>query len=703
MKIGDKSKMFQQLFKAMILLSLLSCQAVLGGAERDLSLPCDAVGDCDDGNACTIEQCLEGRCQYNTVAEPEIDSDGDGLTCVEGDCDDSDPDVHPGAEDVCDGKNNDCDEEIDEDAAGVGSMCTAEGDGRCSEGTRQCFHGVMTCVPEFEPTTETCNGLDDDCDGVCDEGFACCVGDTRPCEFSTGGCVQIGVELCSEGCNWSGHCAPPPEECNGEDDDCDGEVDEDFDCTLGEEGTCTTECGSEGRQICMPGCTWWCQAQGEVCNGSDDDCDEECDEGWDCCAGEVESCTTWCGTTGSRTCTASCELPDECELPEETCNGVDDDCDGHADESEVVRVSDPLRPPSHRPSIVWTGSEYGIAWEEHGAGVRFARVSFDGVVLPHEITASDSACDYAWGPSLAWNGSEYGLAYTCSTEDIDDSNIYFSRISETGVPAGESTRVNAVGGNAGSPNLVWSDREYGVVWRDHRRGMYSELYFARLDSTGVRIGEDNALSAERAGEPSIVWTGTEYGVAWSMQEGTDEDLREHVQFTRVSEAGLRIGDHVRVSDLSVCGRISATQTLSWTGTEYGIAWIGMEDSHTSVSQVFFARISSIGVPTGIIQRVNDFEDSGEEMHGPTLAWDGDEYGLVWESRESEDSDESILDFARISESGTVTGGVSSVTREEGVSGNASILRIGTGFSITWAGEYGDRHRHIYVIPRLICL
>jgi hypothetical protein len=72
----------------------------------------------------------------------------------------------------------------------------------------------------------------------------------------------------------------------------------------------------------------------ETCNAVDDDCDGEVDDGFECAAGATLACTTTCGTVGNGTCSAACEAPTgaACAPPAETCNGADDDCDGAVDE-----------------------------------------------------------------------------------------------------------------------------------------------------------------------------------------------------------------------------------------------------------------------------------------------------------------------------------------------------------------------------------
>jgi hypothetical protein len=191
--------------------------------------------------------------------------------------------------------------------------------GECAlKSTSQCFEGesrscttscggvsTQSCTSEcvWEPCggiVEVCNGEDDDCDTVCDNGFDCCRGETGSCTTS---CGTTGSRSCSSSCAWTA-CAPPSETCNGEDDDCDGTCDDGFACCSGVTEACTTSCGTTGSRVCSTACTWGsCAPPGEVCNGADDDCDGACDEDFDCRAGEVQCCSSG---TAFQVCTASC-------------------------------------------------------------------------------------------------------------------------------------------------------------------------------------------------------------------------------------------------------------------------------------------------------------------------------------------------------------------------------------------------------------
>ena len=302
--------------------------------DGDGQTECD--GDCDDADPANfnfnVEVC-DGRdndCD-GLLGPDELDDDGDGVTGCDGDCDDADPLNFPGNPEACDDADNDCDglpgpDEVDADAD-LWAVC--EGD--CDD-TQAIVNPGM---PE-----QACDFLDNDCDGQ-----------LHPDELDDDG---DGLTECAGDCDDSDPANFPgnPEVCDDADNDCDGLVGAD---ELDDDGDGVTECAGDCDDVDpanFPG-------NPEVCDGFDNDCsgtpddnsptdgdwyapDADCDGFGDAVTGVVACAppdATWLLDT------SDCDDADARVHPSalEACDGLDDDCDGVADNAceDVIEILAP--------------------------------------------------------------------------------------------------------------------------------------------------------------------------------------------------------------------------------------------------------------------------------------------------------------------------------------------------------------------------
>ncbi len=360
-----------------------------GEVDEGLDLETD-VNNCGAcGRPCIVlhatPQCVDGVCGHS-VCEDGFEDILPGVPGCEYDCP-----VFPTTAETCNAIDEDCDGVVDElPIAGLGDPCippefAAFGEkGECTAGAQGCIFGTPACVGYVGPTGEICDGMDNDCDDVIDNGFdkdsdpRNCGPDCEVCSFTNGiaGCTAGACTLVAcnigfvdadgnpnNGCEYE--CSPTgPEVCDGVDNDCDtltDTADPDLEappaiCLTG--GACAgtvAQCAA-GPAGCDTTVKWRCiyggateadacgdlPLQEAVCDDIDGDCDTRVDESFNlkgsaCDDGELGECLG----TGTLVCNAAgtaleCNITDPGAVAtagEQACDGLDEDCNGILDDN----------------------------------------------------------------------------------------------------------------------------------------------------------------------------------------------------------------------------------------------------------------------------------------------------------------------------------------------------------------------------------
>ncbi len=397
---GDRGRC-AYFFKECTLAKDTPCEAK-GYYLPDADLVCSVAADLSKAVTEMCDNGVDNNCNGQTDEENALSSteywlDGDGdlygstgaaskklcapansyTATVGGDCNDSASSVNPGASESCNGVDDDCDSTTDE---GVKTTFYADADndtyGNSSVTTEACsapsgfVSNSTDCndsVGSVHPNaTESCNGVDDDCDGTTDEGVKTTF--YADADSDTYGNSSVTTEACSApsgyvsnttDCNDSASSVNPgaSESCNGVDDDCDSTTDEgvkttfyaDADSdTYGNSSVTTEACSAPSGYVsnstdCNDGAGSVHPNATESCNGTDDDCDGTTDEGVKTTFyadadndtyGNLNATTDACeAPSGYVSNTTDCNDSAGSVNPGATdvCNQVDDNCDGETD------------------------------------------------------------------------------------------------------------------------------------------------------------------------------------------------------------------------------------------------------------------------------------------------------------------------------------------------------------------------------------
>ncbi|MDX2019617.1 MAG: MopE-related protein [Deltaproteobacteria bacterium] len=304
-----------------------------GLIDEDFEFNTDPLNCGRCGNVCGFPSsetlCSAARCKLNKCAPGFVDLDRldvNGCECQ----------ITNAGQELCDGKDNNCDGLTDEgfdfevdaqNCGGCGQVCSfANAGATCAAATCQmqaCKAGFIDldkapqngceygCVPGGTGV-EVCDGKDNNCDGQTDEsdplaGKACFPDGVVGCNPQTGACgggCALGTWACLPGGLVCQNAKlPEADVCDGKDNDCDGKTDEDFDlandprwcggcgitCALPNaingcsQSQCTVAFCKAGfvdlDRAAVNGCEYACTPDGpEVCDGKDNDCDGKTDE-----------------------------------------------------------------------------------------------------------------------------------------------------------------------------------------------------------------------------------------------------------------------------------------------------------------------------------------------------------------------------------------------------------------------------------------
>ena len=477
---------------------------------------------------------------------------------------DAPPLVGPESE-VCDGLDNDCNGVADDYTEGSYEECGSDV-GACVSGLTVCNseEGDLVCAGGYDGSPDdNCDGLDNDCDGDIDEHFA-----PQVCH---NGCPEWGFEYCVQGRLTNCDAPMPTSEeetpCDGEDNDCDGLIDEGLVCECDPEievgpyaPSCTIAemladgivCG-KAQKDCIPDpdgpgfiygpcelrcdpwvggqpnddlSTWWGACSPEQCDGWDHNCEGGAVDGValmnvPCMCDEFHpnpniaghfvsggDCNEGLCTSGSQTCecVTDCEnpnvdlqtwkmMPEDCNAvgptEELACTGEDEDCDGEVDEGDyfdrvdlvfIIDVTGSMTPHYNRllQAINAYAADFNEALCDDGNGGQEQCHKFSLILFPEPGGSrwqSDWGSASQCGSSATWNYgmSNYGgphfnatrALYSNSLVDFDEFLYTLGQVLPTGLVCGSEPSydvLKSVSDPSDPLGIGWRPNAYPYVF-----------------------------------------------------------------------------------------------------------------------------------------------------------------------------------------------------------------------------------------------
>ncbi|MFO0590624.1 MAG: hypothetical protein U0441_23985 [Polyangiaceae bacterium] len=357
-----------------------------------------------------------------------------------------------------------------------------KGVGVCKAGVNKCVNGEWsaTCYGQVLPSTEACDGHDNDCNGKVDEGCSCTDGKTQDCNAGSGtpgvGICKSGTQTCNNG-SWGecvGAVGAGDETCAnpGADDDCDGTKDNipnlNTACTTQQPGAC-----SVGTRQCQGGDTLMCvasvMATTETCanQGTDNDCDGVVDN----VMGNGEACTISIAQLG-----LSCDGTKQCaqggpQAGMQICLPT------------VVHVQDFANQGNWQTSGEW---QIGEAQGSSGQTVGNPDPAMD-----HSGTNDNKLAGYVIGGNAQnqIHEPEYLTSPNIDTTKLGDQAFltYFSVLNTNGALVMKDTvEVSTNGGNAWT--TIWTNPDVSPVYESGWNLHYLDISAFKSQTFRVRFG-----------------------------------------------------------------------------------------------------------------------------------------------------------------------------------------------------------------------
>ena len=196
---------------------------------------------------------------------------------------------------------------------------------------------------------------------------------------------------------------------------------------------------------------------------------------------------------------------------------------------------------------------------------------------PRAVAAGDSAASV---PGIAPVGDGQGWMLVYNRDRDGDFDVFAQRLGADGAPQGVERQVSAGEGNSNAPRVTRHGAGFVAVWYD-TRDQNTEIYAARLGLDGIRLGDEQRITADARSSflVDVTAAGAGLGVAWTDRRNANNEI----WFSHLDANAAPFGPAIQVS---VGDDASFTPAISWSAGVFEVVWY---DARHGADEIYFAR------------------------------------------------------------------------------------------------------------------
>jgi hypothetical protein len=309
----------------------------------------------------------------------------------------------------------------------------------------------------------------------------------------------------------------------------------------------------------------------------------------------------------------------------------------------------------YTPAVAHDGTNFLVVWHDSRSGsydIYGVRVSETGTVLDTSGIPISTAANHQYNAAVAHDGTNFLVVWQ-DYRSGTNHDIYGARVSSTGavldtsgIPISTASASATATSPEYSPAVAHDGMNFLVVWQDHRSGTKGDIYGARVSSAGTVLDTSGIPISTATNDqyiPAVAHNGTNFLVVWQdSRSGTNSDIYG----ARVSSTGAVLDTSgIPISTVTSYQYIPA---VAHNGMNFLVVWYDYRNSPSP--DIYGARVNSAGTvldTSGI-----PISSATNSQYNPAVAYDGANFLVVWEDTRSGTGFPDIYG-ARVSETGTV--------------------------------------------------